>query len=70
MTRRNAVVKEHHSVESLGSASVMAADKTGTLTRNEMMIGRIVTASGQIELTGEHARPWQIQGDPTEAGGG
>jgi magnesium-transporting ATPase (P-type) len=57
MARRHAVVKELHSVETLGSASVIASDKTGTLTRNEMTISRIVTASGQIELTGVGYRP-------------
>lgn len=57
MARCNAVVKELHSVETFGSASVIASNKTGTLTSNEMTIGRIVTASGQIELTGAGYRP-------------
>src|SRR5690606_29498151 len=57
MARRNAVVKKLHSVEALGSATVIASDKTGTLTKNEMTVRRIVTASGQVELTGVGYRP-------------
>ena len=49
MARRNAVVKQLNSVEALGSASVICTDKTGTLTRNEMTIERVVTASGSAE---------------------
>ena len=52
MARRGAVVKKLHSVETLGSASVIASDKTGTLTRNEMTLQRVVTASGEAEITG------------------
>jgi magnesium-transporting ATPase (P-type) len=57
MAGRNAVVKQLSSVEALGSASVICTDKTGTLTRNEMTIQRVVTASGRAEVTGVGYRP-------------
>ncbi len=57
LAERNAVVKELSSVEALGSASVICTDKTGTLTRNEMTIQRVVTASGEADVTGVGYRP-------------
>ena len=52
MAFRNAIVKKPSSVEALGSATVIATDKTGTLTRSEMTIEKIVTAAGRSVVTG------------------
>ena len=52
MARHHAIVKNLASVETLGSASVIASDKTGTLTRGEMTVQRVVTASGRVDITG------------------
>ena len=52
MARRGAIVKNLSSVETLGAATVICTDKTGTLTRSEMTIERAITASGSIHITG------------------
>ena len=52
MVKHNAIVKNLSSVETLGAASVICTDKTGTLTRAEMTIERVVTASGSSRITG------------------
>ncbi|RZL65765.1 MAG: cation-translocating P-type ATPase [Variovorax sp.] len=57
MAKHNAIVKNLSSVETLGAASVICTDKTGTLTRAEMTIERVVTASGSTRVTGAGYAP-------------
>ena len=52
MAGHRAIVKNLSSVETLGCASVICTDKTGTLTRAEMTIERVITASGTAYVSG------------------
>ena len=54
MARRNALIKNLDSVQTLGSATVICTDKTGTLTRNEMTLKELYLCGGErVVLSGE-----------------
>jgi len=66
MARNHAILRRLPAVETLGSVTTICTDKTGTLTRNEMMAARVLTAEHLFEMTGSGYRP---EGDLLLEGG-
>jgi magnesium-transporting ATPase (P-type) len=63
MARRNAIVRRLPAIETLGSVSVICTDKTGTLTRNEMMVTAIVAPNRRYCVEGHGYDPIGIVQD-------
>ncbi|MBS7269837.1 MAG: HAD-IC family P-type ATPase, partial [Candidatus Freyarchaeota archaeon] len=57
MAKRNAIIRKLQAVETLGSATVICTDKTGTLTKNEMTARALYLNGELIEITGEGYTP-------------
>lgn len=57
MAKRNVLVKRLQSIEALGQTKIIAVDKTGTLTKNEMLIQRVYVGGKTFDITGNGYEP-------------
>jgi len=69
MAGRNAIVRRLPAVEALGSVTTICTDKTGTLTRNEMTVQRVITAAQIFDVDGSGYAPYggfSLDGKPVD----
>ncbi|HZB22767.1 MAG TPA: HAD-IC family P-type ATPase, partial [Gaiellaceae bacterium] len=69
MVKRNALVRRLPAIETLGSVSVICADKTGTLTRDEMTVRKVYVGGGILDVSGAGYDPeggFVVDGAPVE----